>query len=263
VDPIAPFAAEHLGPKRFRHPRDARIADAVKIKELNAAVARDPQAILDHLQKSQEQFDGRALARFLAKHLPTDEHAEIHEKLAALKRLALEDAQHADKVPSRWRQLTIEDIARDLSPEYAKRLKEISSLKSTVRKAQWVRDRRANDISEADTRLAIRAEQIGRFRRFLHATGIWHDRQTDDILVARRKAARGHERWAIRETAFSARLRSVERLADDALERMRPEAQRELDRRQKIAQNGRRALATLNEAVILKADKAYKPGLSL
>jgi hypothetical protein len=44
---------------------------------------------------------------------------------------------------------------------------------------------------------------------------------------------------------------------------MLPEAQRELDRRQKIAQNARSALATINDAVILKADKAYKPGLSL
>ena len=120
VDPVAPIPQEHLGPIRFRHPRDHRLADNEATRQMNATIARDPEAVAAHLSQ-QQRFDGRALSRFLAKHIadPGEREtvaAEAEKRLRELQRAALEKASWADKVQSGLRPLMVEDVARQLEP---------------------------------------------------------------------------------------------------------------------------------------------------
>jgi hypothetical protein len=282
VDPVAPVPNEHIGPVRFRAPNDSRIAANEQMRQLNAKIARDPAAVAEHL--GQRPFDGRALSRFLAKHIADPEEreavaADVHTKLHNLQREALEKASWADKVQSGLRPLSVEDVARELSPEYAKLIKRAAELREDARKADWIRARQTADKEAGEYRVNERWSEMGIARRALHLVGSavpslagLRDIELDRWSSLNKQGAWAEERWAIRGAAISGgamgaptgELQVVMRVTAMELEKIRPQAERELERREKIARNARAALENLEERdkLIARRRRSYSRGPS-
>ena len=101
------------------------------------------------------------------------------------KQKALEKARWLDHVPSGLRQLTVQDVARRLSPEYDQLMVKADKLEKSLRKGgirynpltqknvnmQKTIDDREADVRLADYRLAERAKEMTFLRRGLHHIG--------------------------------------------------------------------------------------------
>jgi MobA/MobL family len=287
VDPVAPIPGEHIGPVRFRHPKDHRLQTAEQVRQLNAKIASDPAAVAEHL--GPRPFDGRALSRFLSKHLDDPKEresvaADVHTRLHNLQREALEKASWADKVQSGLRPLSVEDVARQLNPEYARLLKEASELRDDARKADWIRTRQTADKEAGAYRVNERWSEMGVARRALHLVGSTfpslaglRDIELDRWSSLNKQGAWAEERWAIRGAAISGGaisggapgsptgdLQVVMRQAAMELEKIRPQAEQELERRQKVARNARATLANLEQRdkLIARRRRSYSRGPS-
>jgi hypothetical protein len=242
VDPTAIFPQAHLGPKRFQHPLDERVQARAEIYELNERFARDPQVVVDHLS-AQGCLDDKSITRFLGKYIEDPmARAEVMAKVKELQATALAEAGWAAKVPSGWRDLTVEDVARELSPKYAALLTQAKALKETMRRSDWVQERRNDDIVAAPQLRKDRWDEMGAGRRLLHKAGVVHDLELGAVDKFEKGAERSKERHGIKWRAASDQLEMVERLSSEELERVRPRAEFELKRRQRIADNARREI---------------------
>ncbi len=244
VDPIAIVPGrETFGPKRSWHGPKADIPERIAdLKRLNTEAARDPKLVFEHLERTQKRFDGRVLNRFLEKHLPPHEREPIRTKVEELKREALESARHADKVPSRSRPLTLEDLARELSPEYKRNIDEARRLKKKVTgitniitlKHRWAR--------EFSYEQAIEYDQMPRWKRMAQNLGLYTGPRTqsyeDRLEVLRHDVAQLRQR----REEYEGKLRGVNGRAKAAWDKIRDEAERVLEQRQRIASNARQAL---------------------
>ncbi len=263
VDPVAPIPQAHIGPMRFRHPQDHRVATNNQIRESNAKLARDPAAVAEHL--GQRPFNGQELHRFLAKHITDPEErktvaGEAQEKIRELQRDALERASWADKTQSGLRKLTIEDVARELSPRYARYLKEAKELKRQADGTDWSRNRLDIEKERADYRVGERWGEMGLARRAAHLVGTKVPAlgSLRDIELERwtNESGRGDytiKKWSIRQQAILGKLDVATRLAEAEFEKVRPQAQAELHRRQTIALNARETLDKMTHDAKLMA----------
>lgn len=257
VDPVAPYPGEHIGPKRFRHPRDPRIAEANARQELNTKVARDPKAALHHLRQQQQHFAGPATDRFLAKHVP-DAAAQAELKIKII-RLGLEEDARANLVPSGWRQLTVEDVARELSAEYKRRLAQERHLSERfIPYTKKMRLRNEAELEEGERQLRSRWNGMGSIRRIAHELHLHRDREMERWGRERDSANRRVERWSIRQKAAQDLLGFVQRRAQMAIDEIRPEAQRELERRQRLAHGAKEELSKLELASLYVADNRLR-----
>jgi hypothetical protein len=266
VDPVGPVPQEHIGPKRFRSPNDHRIAINEQARELSAKIARDPKAVAEHL--GQRPFDGRALEKFLTKYIADPEEraeveTEVKDKLRDLQLAALEKAAWSDRMAS-GAPRTIEDVARELSPEYAGLLKRAAELRQDAAKAAWARNKHDLDREAANYRVSERRAEMGVARRVLHEVG----KRSPALAVLRDLEL---ERWSgflrgseyrvdnqsIHREAFTKELDFVTRKAASALEAIRPAAETELIRRQRVARNAREALDRLRRTELRAAREKH------
>jgi MobA/MobL family len=158
-----------------------------------------------------------------------------HTDIATLQRA------HADRVPSGWRNLTVEDVARELSPAYAEKLKTIERLQEEISKASFVINHRERDIRGANYQRQQRWEQMGLTRKALHKLG-WHDRKIDEQETTARRASYVSERRQIKRSALAGELRMAERGAARELEKVRPEAEALLATWQQTAATARQEM---------------------
>ena len=75
--------------------------------------------------------------------------AETLPKLAAIQHAALLKASRADMTQSGLRALSVEDVAREISPAYAKLIWRSSKVRSASEKAEWVITRSQTDLTRA------------------------------------------------------------------------------------------------------------------
>ena len=277
VDPVAPVPQEHIGPVRFRGPNDPRMAANEQVRQMNAKIARDPAAVAEHL--GQQPFDGRALGRFLAKHISDpEERAKVEvaatEKLQKLKLDALETARWADKVPSGLRDLSVEDIARELSIKYGRRepdkltyaelLDQAKELRQQAEKEEWTRNRQTVDKEAGAYRVAERKAEMGIPRRVLHFIGEWRnidllrDLELKKWSGVKRRGAYVETRSSIRLVNIKLDLERNRQRAEAELEILRPEAQRILEQRQLRARNARADIRALQKNT-LRQNHTLKP----
>jgi hypothetical protein len=148
---------------------------------------------------------------------------------------------HADRVPSGWRTLTVEDVARELSPAYAETLKTIERLQEEIRNQSFVINHRERDKEAATEQRDQRWKQMGLTRKALHKLG-WHDRKIDEQETAARRASYVSERRQVKRSALAGELRMAERGAARELEKVRPEAEALLASRQQTAAAARQEL---------------------
>ena len=278
VDPVAPVPGAHIGPKRFRHPQDLRITSNAQVREVNAKIARNPAAVAEHL--GQRPFDGRALGRFLSKHIADpEERNEVQKKVRDLQHDALERASWADR-GSLGQKLSVEDVARQLSPAYAKHLEEATALRRKADKADWVRNRQDVEKERADYRIEERWAKMSLVQKAAHLVGAKvrpvGALQDIELNLWSNEAGRADytiTKWSIRKQAYLADLDTADRLAKAELHEIRPpekislwqRAQAELQKRQKIALNARHALDKMasDDKLIARARRAHNHAQTL
>jgi hypothetical protein len=85
-------------------------------------------------------------------------------------------------------------------------------------------------------------------QKTLHVTGLWHDKRLEQYEHNAERTWRSHHRLAVRRGTFTGQLNVNERLANAALEQIKPEAECLLSERQHEAETARAALAATREA---------------
>jgi hypothetical protein len=215
VDQRLEYTTEHLGPRRHQHPLDPRVQRAAQLRLLNA----QQQVMVDRVQ-----VRGRG---------------------------------------KRDRPLKVEDVARELSAAYAKQLAIIDRLNNpnpkpgelSIPKAVAMRryNRYYRDMAAANEE--DRRRSIGPIRRAFDRIGrvVQHSRRRDDRIIVEalldndmrkwgtetRISEYSVDRWGIKVGAMRGELAQAERLAAEAFEKVRPEAEAELAQRQRIARRAR------------------------
>jgi hypothetical protein len=199
--------------RRRQHPLNPQVQRAAEIRQLNAALGH------------------RRITQIVA-----DRQSQTS---------ALDLASRIDRVRSGWRALTIEDVARELSADYDKLIRQADRLRGAIRKAEQVRAGLDANITVADNRIEYRKREIGTIRRTLHRTGLHPDLETQALERWRRGNERGKDqKWAIRLKTASDRLAAVEQQSSVLFDAIRPDADRELRRRQQIAAEAQAQLDT-------------------
>jgi hypothetical protein len=181
----------------------------------------------------------------------SDEHSE---------RAQLHRASVADRVPSGWRDLTVTDVARELSPAYADQLKLIKNLQEEVAKTDRAADHRNRDRIDHNEQRERRWQSLGWIKKTLHVVGVWRDREIKKHEEAEQRASKGFDRMRVRHWARTGALATAERQAAKELEKIKPEAETALAKRQKIAAQARGALAEMKpETIHESTKKALEP----
>ena len=170
---------------------------------------------------------------------PAHPHAP---RLSDEQREALETAAMADKVESGWRRLELEDVAKRLSPAYAKGVKRCERLETlitkTTRTIDWLETQR--DVEKY--RYEEHREQMGFVRKVLHDRNILPDMTLKAHEAGERRAERGAERLQIRRGALVGELNVTRRRTEAALDAIREEAAAELAECRALAEDARQQL---------------------
>lgn len=152
---------------------------------------------------------------------------------------------------------TLQQIARELSPEYDKLLRRADEIThKVIPKDEWVIRQQEGDLREAEHRLAERKNEIGWLRRALHTTHLWRDRELErwgpDF-----KARKEHTlwKWQAHRAAHLGEWNTLIRRADVAFEAIRHHAEsmlsvRQTAHREKLAQQAREFLASTERVTI-------------
>jgi hypothetical protein len=159
-----------------------------------------------------------------------------------------------DRVPSGWRDLTLSDIARELSPAYADQIKAINRLKGEIAKANKAVDHRQRDMTGHNHERDLRWQQLKWPSKALHKLG-WRDREIAAHETAARRAGYGFDRMRVKRWALGGALETAERQAARELEKIRPQAEAMLAQRQKTAAAARATLAELQKQTVRESEK--------
>lgn len=283
VDPVSPIPQKHIGPVRFRAPNDHRIAANEAVRQLNAKIARDPQAVAEHMRKQAQPFDGRALDKFLTKHLSPDEResvaAEVRTRLHNFQREALHKAAWSDKTGINSPQ-TVEYVARQLSPKYDDLLKRAAAAREDAAQVEWARNRQDIEREAAVYRVAERQGEMGIMRRVAHAVGTkmpalailqdlelkrWTDAKRKGIYLVDNKSIRLGTHTDAAKSLLAEAAEVLNKKLDGTDLTLRQVAEIELIKRQQTARNARERLDTLrrDDRVKLRVRRSQSRGPSL
>jgi Ti-type conjugative transfer relaxase TraA len=193
----------------------------------------------------------------LARRRAQVEEAAARRRLgqAASERETLTKAAPADYAPGGWRRATVEDVAGELSPEYADRVKYGARLRGLIARTEKAMQDREGAARGSERAAELRWWQLNPAQKTLHATGLWHDTDIKRYERNAEHALRRHDQLAVRRGKLAEQLNVNERLAAAALDKIRPEAERILSQRQREAAAARAALAAIREAT---PDRQYQ-----
>jgi Ti-type conjugative transfer relaxase TraA len=163
------------------------------------------------------------------------------EMMAAARDQLLRD-RVADLVPSQWRKLTVEDVARQISPDYAQAAANVDAVGAAAAKVAKAQEHWQRERLGAGWQGERRWQQMGGLRRFAHAVGLRSDPQITHSEQRQQRATAVLEKIGIRRATLRDKLAYHERIADAELDKVRPAAERELAQRQQRAAAARAAL---------------------
>ena len=222
-------------------------------------VATDTAADLGRLARQMARVDDcRAASQFHTQENPEPgapvdlaaRRAQV-EEAADRRRQAehqtLTKAAKADYVPG-GRRASLEEVACELSPEYADRVKYGERLREVIARTEKAMRHREDLALGNDRAVDLRWRQLNPAQKTLHVTGVWRDPQIAEYERDAARARRSHHRLAVRRGTLTGQLNVNQRLAAAALDKIRPEAKRVLLQRQQTAEAARAALASLREA---------------
>jgi Ti-type conjugative transfer relaxase TraA len=227
-------------------------------------VATETASDLGRLARQMGRVDDcRAASQFHAQENPergapvdlAERRAQIEEAAgkrrqaqAAVDRETLTKAARADYVPGGWRRATVEDVARELSSEYADRVKYGERLRGLIARTEKAMQYREGSAQGYDNGVKVCWWHLNWTQKTLHVTGLWRDKQLEEYEDSSERTWRSHHRLAVRRGTLTGQLAVNERLAATALDKIRPEAERVLSQRQHEAETARDRLAAIREA---------------
>ena len=223
-------------------------------------VATETASDLGRLARQMARVDDRrAASQFHAQENPepgvrvdlTARRAQVEE--AANKRRQAEyqtltTAAQADYVPGGRRRASLEDVACELSSEYAAQVKYGERLRGLIARTQKTMQGREDAARGSERAAELRWWQLNPAQKTLHVTGLWNDAKITQYKDNAERARRSHDRLSVRCGALVQQLAVSERRAAAALDEIRPEAERVLSQRQHKAEAARTALAAIREA---------------
>jgi hypothetical protein len=174
--------------------------------------------------------------------------ARHRQAQAASERETLTKTARADYVPGGWRRATVEDVACELSPEYAARVKYGERLRGLIGRTEKAMQYREGSAQGYDNGVKVCWWHLSWAQKTLHATGLWRDKLLEEYEDSSERTWRSHHRLAVRRGTLTGQLAVNERLAATALDKIRPEAERVLSQRQHEAESARDRLAAIREA---------------
>ena len=227
-------------------------------------VATETASDLGRLARQMARVDDcRAASQFHAQENPepgapvdlAERRAQIEEAagrrrqaLEAAEREALTKAARADYVPGGWRRATVEDVACELSPEYATRVEHGERLRGLIARTEKTMQYREGSAQGHDNAVDLRWWRLNLAQKTLHVSGLWHDNELNKYEDSSERTWRSHHRLAVRRGTLTGQLAVNERLAAAALDKIRPEAERILSQRQREAETARDRLAAIRES---------------
>jgi hypothetical protein len=189
---------------------------------------------------------------------PAERRAQVEEAAARRHQAArdtLTKTARADYVPGGRRHATVEDVASELSPEYAERIKYGGRLRGLIARTEKAMQDREDAARGSERAAELRWWQLNPAQKTLHVTGLWHDADIKRYERNAERARRRHDRLAARRGKLAGQLNVNERLAAAALDKIRPDAERVLSQRQRKAEAARVALEPIRETT---PDRQYQ-----
>jgi hypothetical protein len=168
--------------------------------------------------------------------------------VADINRNARPTSSESAHVPSGWRPATVGDLARELSPEYADRIKYDKRLRELIARTEKAMRYRENDAHGSEGAAKLRWWEMNWAQKALHVTGLWRDQTLDNYQKDADRARRSHHRLAVRRGTYRGQRQVNERLTEATLDELKPELTRVLAERQREAEMARAALAAAREA---------------
>jgi hypothetical protein len=219
-------------PTRYLGPRQSD-PERRRLREERAAYNERVMARRQEREQAREML-GRRLAqppRQGVEPLALAPQSEREKRKAALRGLgaeALDREAAVDMVLSGWRPMGSRDVARQMSPDYARAMGDAEMLRADLRRADWQLGRHEADTRDYAAKREARWQEMGLFRKALDWSGFHGDKalQWNEAGQARSYAA--YQKAAIHRGALAGQLRMAERRAEAAFETVRPAAEREL-----------------------------------
>lgn len=178
-------------------------------------------------------------------------HAEGSFPAAALGAIAAQQALHA----------SVEDFARQLSPQYAKALADAAQLEKAQHKAQEDVDRTGRRATAAQSQAERRLNAMGWFKKVLHTTGIWTDTEITRLANEEKKQEYWKAKNADTLRDVNSQLARAQRAVDAERQRIWDSAVRN---RRELQTHALEQLSPRQRAEVLRFfDKAYSGGREL
>jgi hypothetical protein len=218
--------------------------------------ARDLLKTVDqvHAQRHTEPKDAQTSPRVPEQHSEASATPRVAQEAHAARQRTREEIeaaeidQWADKVQGGHRPLTVEDVARSLSPQYQAAVDDVRSLTEQIGKATRALDDASVRADVARYRIQESRGTLGFIGRVLHDRAWWRNQDLSNWQRSLRGAEYGRKKEGTRLKLAQDQLVSAEIRAREALERVRPEAELALKERKQIGENAREQLKEIRES---------------
>lgn len=161
-------------------------------------------------------------------------------------RAQLERDARADHVPSGWTKANVEDVARELSPEYRTASERMEALNEQLRRTEYGRRESGIDNMAYKARLEERRQEMGMIRRKLWDWGVVGDREATRWRDEANNAYSRYEKQSIRVKTLKDQLKSATAEVWRIYDQVKPAAERVLAERTRIAAAARETLRALD-----------------
>ena len=200
--------------------------------------------------------DQFAAARWTAEAEREAIHDRAQAELRARRDAALERLAPRDRLDVlRWYDhkaaglapLELPDVAREISPAYRRAAAVVTGLEAELQRAEYAHGRAERDAALASDRTEERRQALGITERDL-AKGRFADLELTNAASKELGADFTEQKQGMRIEAVREQLAEAEKRANEQFERVKPQAEVELKRRQHIAQDAREQLRPIQEA---------------
>jgi hypothetical protein len=147
--------------------------------------------------------------------------------------------------------LEVKDVAREMSPAYRRAAAAVTGLEAELQRAEYATKRAGIDSAVARHRTDERREELG-ISEAAYQKGRWSDRDLANAASKELGADFTEQARGLRVDAVREQLTGAETQAAEEFERVRPEAEKELRRRQDVADDAGQQLAQIREAETLE-----------
>jgi Relaxase/Mobilisation nuclease domain len=252
--PLTPTPGQHLQSIGEMHERVSAIA-AKGVEQARQTTHGLPTAADQaHAQRHTEPKDAQKSPRVPEQHSEASATPRVAQEAHAARQRTREEIeaaeidQWADKVQGGHRPLTVEDVARSLSPQYQAAVDDVRSLTEQIGKATRALDDASVRADVARYRIQESRGTLGFIGRVLHDRAWWRNQDLSNWQRSLRGAEYGRKKEGTRLKLAQDQLVSAEIRAREALERVRPEAELALKERKQIGENAREQLKEIRES---------------